>query len=987
MMSLTRHTLVLLAFAAIAIVPVIAQKPLPDHASPQEHRTPDGRYTYYTMPGDPMGARLYRLKNGLTVMLSVNRVEPRIQTMIATRAGSKNDPADHTGLAHYLEHMLFKGTDRFGTLSWGHESGYISEIEGLYERYNQTRDESQRRGIYHLIDSVSGVAARYAIPNEYDKLVGAIGARGTNAFTSVEQTTYVNDIPSSQLEKWLAIEAERFRAPVFRLFHTELEAVYEEKNISLDNDNAKVFDALHAALFHNHSYGTQTTIGTIEHLKNPSLKAIRKFYEAYYVPNNMGIILSGDLDPDQAIAMIDRYFGSMIPSASVPQYAFTPEPLRAKPQEVTVYGTDAEQVRIAFRAPGAGTREALILELADLIFSYKGAGLIDINLNQKQKVVFAASQPNVMKDYSYELFTGVPREGQSLEEVKDLILEQVERVKRGEFDEATLRAAIRNLQVDQIEQYENNGGRAYAMLDAFVLGIPWGEYSRKIEMMAGVSKQEIVAFARKYFGNDYVVVYKRKGEDRNVVKIEKPPITPVPLNRDTASDFVTKLLSAPSPSVTPIFVDYNKDFKRGALKNGNELLYLENTENQLFTLYYVFEMGKKNDLYLPIAIEYLKFLGTDKASAEQLARSFFGLGAQFNVSVANDRVYVSLTGLRESFVPALKLFEDLLARAKPDEKALRDLVGKQMKLRSDAKLDKSSILWGGLFSYARYGRNSPFTLILSDDQLQGLKAKELASRIHSLLDYRHTVLYYGPGSMSDVTTQLNQHHRQVKALDYPPAKTFAQPESEKVVYFVNYDGMVQAEVLWLNRQGRFDPGVVPVASLFNQYYGGDMSSVVFQEIRESKALAYGTFAAYDIPDRSDDPFYVLAYIGTQADKLNDAIPAMNNILRNMPMSEGSFIQAREALRNKLQTDRVIRTSILFNYLDARKLGLDHDIRRETYGRLDEITLDDLKRFHDARFASDNYTLAVLGDRTKIDLAALARYGRVIELSLQDIFGY
>ncbi len=986
-MSLTRRILVLLAFLAIAFAPVGAQNNLPDDQKPQEHRTADGKYTYYTVPGDPIGARIYRLKNGLTVMISVNRTEPRIETLISTRAGSKNDPADHTGLAHYLEHMLFKGSDRFGTTDWGTESAYINEIEDLYERYNQTRDEAQRRTIYHMIDSVSGVAARYAIPNEYDKMVGSIGARGTNAFTSVEQTTYVNDIPANQLEKWLAIEAERFRAPVFRLFHTELEAVYEEKNISLDEDDSKLFEALNGALFHNHSYGTQTTIGTIEHLKNPSLKAIRKFYDTYYVPNNMGIILAGDLDPDQAIALIDKYFGSMTPSPSVPQYTFAPEPTHTEPQEISVYGPDAEQVRIAFRAPGAGTREALILELTDLIFAYKGAGLIDINLNQRQRVLGAGSASRLMKDYSAQIFTGIPKEGQSLEEVKNLILEQVERVKRGEFDETTLRAAIKNLEVDQIGQYESNPGRVYAMLDAFVLGTPWETYSRKIEMMAGVSKQEIVDFARKYFGNDYVVVYKRTGENKSVPKVEKPPITPVPLNRDTVSEFVAKLLSTPSPSVTPTFVDYERDFQRTRLKNGNELLYLENGENQLFTLYYVFEMGKKNDIYLPIAIRYLEYLGTNKASAEQLARSFFQLGAQFNVSVSDDRVYVSLTGLRESFIPALKLFEDLLANAKPDENALKELIGQQMKLRSDAKLDKNSILWGGLFNYARYGKDNPYTLVLSDKQLQGLKAKDLVSRIHSLLDYKHTVLYYGPAPMGDVAKQLNQYHRLEKALDYPPAKTFTHPESEKVVYFLNYDGMVQAEVIWLNKQGAYDPKVVPAASLFNQYYGGDMSSVVFQEIRESKALAYSTFAAYDTPDRKDDPFYAIAYIGTQADKLNDAIPAMNNILRNMPLNEGSFIQAREALRNRLQTSRVVRTSILFNYLDARKMGLDHDIRRDTYGRLDGMTLDELKRFHDSRFTSDNYTLAVMGDRTKVDLKALARYGRVVELSLKDVFGY
>lgn len=988
MMHLIRRFPIIPALVLAIIAPAPAQNNLPVDVTLQEHRSADGRYTYHTVPGDPLGVRIYRLKNGLTIMISVNKAEPRIQTLIATRAGSKNDPANHTGLAHYLEHMLFKGTDRVGTTDWATESTYITRIEGLYERYNQTRDEAERRAIYRMIDSVSGIAARYAIANEYDKLLSVIGAEGTNAFTSTEQTVYVNDIPSNQLGTWLRIEAERFRAPVFRLFHTELEAVYEEKNISLDNDDSKVFEALMGGLFRNHAYGTQTTIGTIEHLKNPSLKEIRKYYETYYVPNNMAIILAGDLDPDRAVAMIDEHLGGMRPSPSVPTYTFQPEPPRSTPELITVQGPDAELVRIGFRMPGAGDRDALLLELADLLLAYKGSGLIDINLNQGQRVIDAGSSPWIMKDYSVHYFGAKPREGQSMDEVRDLILEQVEKIKRGEFDETTLQAVIRNLEVDQIRQYENNSGRAYAMLDAFTLQRPWEEYSRKIKTMAGFTKQDVVDFARRRYGRDYVVVYKRTGENGAVVKVDKPPISPVPINREAVSPFVTAILATPTPPVQPLFLDYGRDIHHSQLKTGAELLYLPNSENNLFSLYYVFDIGKLNDLRLPISVKYLKLLGTKTMTAEQVSRAFFNLGAQFDVSVSDDQVYVSLTGLRENFLPALKLFEDVLANAVPDQKALDAMVAQELKLRNDAKLDKNSILWGGLYNYARYGRNNPFTYRISEKELKELKGADLVSRIRALCDYRHTVLYYGPTPVSEVVETLDANHRMpVRPMDYPSAKEFPHPASEKVVYFVHYDGMVQAELLWLNRQGPYDATVVPHASIFNQYYGGDMSSVVFQEIRESKALAYSTFAAYDMPDRKSDPFYVLAYIGTQADKVADAIPAMNTILRNMPVNEGSFAQTIEALRNRLQTERIVRTSILFNYLKARKMGVDHDLRIDTYDALNTTTIDDLKRFHAARFGSGDYTLALLGDRAKVDLKELAKYGRVVELSVEDVFGY
>ena len=188
-----------------------------------------GGYTYKYVTNDPDKARFYTLKNGLTVILSPTNKDPRIQCYVATKAGSKTDPADHTGLAHYLEHMLFKGTDKYGSLDWVKEKPELDKIEALYEEYNHTTDTAARRAIYHRIDSVSGVASKYAIANEYDKMMGSMGAQGTNAHTSFEETVYNDDVPAGAIDKYIAVQAERFRNPQFRIFHTELEAVYEEK--------------------------------------------------------------------------------------------------------------------------------------------------------------------------------------------------------------------------------------------------------------------------------------------------------------------------------------------------------------------------------------------------------------------------------------------------------------------------------------------------------------------------------------------------------------------------------------------------------------------------------------------------------------------------------------------------------------------------------------------------------------------------------------
>ena len=277
-------------------------------------------YTYEYVTNDPLNVRIYTLKNGLKVYLSQYKNAPRIQTQIAVKAGGKNDPAKNTGLAHYLEHIMFKGSSDFGTLDWKKESTYLDSIEHMFAHYGTLADPAQRTDYYKLIDKVSNEASQFAIPNEYDKMLSEMGAQGTNAYTTEDRTVYINDIPANQIESWLQVEGNRFRTIVPRLFHTELEAVYEEKNRSLDNDYWKTYETLYSAIFPKHQYGTQTVIGTIEHLKNPSITEIKKYFETYYRPNNVAICLSGDLDYDKTIVLIEKYFGDWKPNEQLPAW-------------------------------------------------------------------------------------------------------------------------------------------------------------------------------------------------------------------------------------------------------------------------------------------------------------------------------------------------------------------------------------------------------------------------------------------------------------------------------------------------------------------------------------------------------------------------------------------------------------------------------------------------------------------------------------------
>jgi predicted Zn-dependent peptidase len=965
---------------SIMTIPATAQKTI-------TKTSPDQKYTYTTVLGDPLAVRYYTLANGLTVILSVNKAEPRIQTFIPVRAGSKNDPADHTGLAHYLEHMMFKGTDKYGTMDYATEKIYLDQIDQLYEDYNHTTDETKRAEIYKKIDSVSGIAAKYAIANEYDKMATALGATGTNAFTSVEETVYINNIPSNQLENWLILEAERFRCPVFRIFHTELEAVYEEKNRGLDNDDVKVDEALMSGLFQHHPYGTQTTIGTIEHLKNPSLEKIKEYYNTYYVPNNMAVIMAGDFDPDTAIALVDKHFSKMEPK-TLPVFAFQPETEATAPIIKNVTGPKSEEVDIAFRFPGAGTRESMMLRITNSLLFNNKAGLIDINLVKSQKLLDAGTYQSAYRDYSYQVIQGEPATGQKLEEVKDLLIGEIEKIKKGQFDEGLIQAIVNNMKLDEINKQENNGSRAYILMDAFATGRAWADVLQENEDLKKVTKAEIVAFANKWYKNDYVVVYKRIGEDKSIVKVPKPPITQVVINRDNISPFADMIVHASAKPLTPVFLDYKTAIKKANLNHDVPLYYLKNTENERFTMYYFLDMGKDNDTKLPLASNYLQLLGTDKYTADQVSEAFYRLAANFGVSAGYDRTYMYLSGLQENFDATLELFEHLLHNAKPDQKALDALISNTLQERENQKMDKNVILNRGMVFYAKYGARNSFNNNISTANLKKLKADDMAAYLKNLTGYKHKVYYYGPASIDDVVSIMNiKHQTPAELRPYPAAADFeAQSNTESKVYFTNYD-MVQANIYWVATSGPYSVEALPATSLFNEYFGGGMGSIVFQTLRESKALAYSTTSRYETPNRRTDPFFTTAFIGTQADKLNEAITGMNDLLQHMPVSDILLENARRGLKGQIEAQRIIRNDILMNYDQAMRMGNDHDVRKDVYDNLEKLTMRDVEKFHKDNYETKKYSYCILASKDKINMADLEKYGKVEELSLEQIFGY
>ena len=959
-----------------------------DKDNDEKYQWKDGKsggYSYKYVTNDPMQARFYKLGNGLTVILSPTHKEPRMHFYIATKAGSKTDPADHTGLAHYLEHMMFKGTQNYGSLDWSKEEPMLDKINALYEEYNHTKDEAQRKEIYHRIDSVSGVAAKFAIANEYDKMMSSMGAKGTNAFTSFEETVYTEDIPSNAVDKFLKVQAERFKDPVFRIFHTELEAVYEEKNRTLDNDGRKVSELMLANLFLNHNYGKQTTIGTIEHLKNPSLLEIRKYFNTYYVPNNMGVIVSGDFDADEMIKKVDHYFSKM-ESKTLPKYTFKPEEPITSPITKEVNGPDAEFVAIGYRLPGIHSKDALLADLVGQILTNGRAGIIDLNLVKKQKLLRASASADILVDYGYMNLQGTPTMGQNLDDVKNLMLGEINNLRKGNFDNDLLVSIINNAKKAMMQQSEKYGSRASALMGAFTGEEDWIDDVAYTDRLSKLTKQDIIDFANKYFGENYVVVYKRKGVDKNVVKVVKPPITPVETNRNSQSQFVKDVIDMPVDPVQPVWVDYNKDLTKGALGPA-EILYVHNDENGLFRMSYRYKMGNWNDKKLAIAAQYLQFLGTDKMSAEDFSKEFYKLACSFNVRAESEFTTVTIEGLQENFDKAVALYENLVTNCKPDDAALTALKGRINKSRADAKNNKAQIM-SGLVAYARYGSDNPFNNVLSDDALKNITSAELVDLLPSLSGYSHRILYYGPETLTALTTSLKDVHKMpdmFKPAPAPKAFTYTT-QAQNQVLFADYD-MVQSEIRWVRNIPGYDPAKQPAINMFNNYFGGGMGSLVFQTIRESKALAYSTNSYVGTPEKKEDPYYIGAYVGCQADKFNESIKAMNELLNDLPSVENNMLNARSEMKKDIETERITQDGIIYNYIAAERRGLNEDIRKSIYANADKLGYADLKKFHDDNMANKPYTYCVVASEKKVNTNDMEKIGAVKKLSMTEIFGY
>ena len=947
------------------------------------------KFQFHTYPKDSIKMVHHTLENGLTLMMSVNKNEPRIFTNIVVRAGSKQDPPNTTGLAHYMEHMLFKGTSKIGTINWEKEKVLLAQISDLYELHRESNNSEEKHKLYLEIDRLSQEAAQYVAPNEYDKLVSSIGARGTNAYTWVDQTVYINDIPSNELEKWFELESERFNMMALRLFHTELETVYEEFNIGQDQDVRKANTAIRKLLFPNHPYGLQTTIGSAQDLKNPSQEKIQWYFKTYYVPNNMAIVASGDFDPESFVALAERYFGNY-KSKQLPPFSFEPEQPIESPLFDKVYGQTASYVDITWRFEGAQSQAPWMLSFLSNLLKNDKVGLLDINLNQQQKLLDSDAWYWSYQDYTVFGLYGKPRENQSLKEVESLLLEQVQLVKDGIFEEDLLEAIANDYKLSQIRKFESNKGRVQALTQAFILGINWEHYIQRYERFKQIKKEDITYFAQQHLKNNYLILHKEQGEDPNIIKVDKPPITPIKLNRNNSSPFAQSFFAKKSPQLTPSFVDFDAAIHQSVLSKDLPLHYVPNTENELFNLSFIFEVGRYHDLSIGLAELYLNYVGSTEYSKSALAKAFYKIGVNFEFQCRNEETIISLKGLNANLEKALTLLEHWLLHPDEDQFAMENIVQDIFTQRENLKSDKKVILRNGMANYAKYGIDNPFNFRFSKETLSQIKAQQIVETIAQLNKNRHSIYYYGPSKKEKVEHLLEKYHipffKEIK--EAPEAKKFfEQNTSNNKIFFLDFP-MVQTEILMVSKgTPQFNFSEFLMKDWFNEYFGYGLSSIVFQEIRESKGLAYSAFAYSQSPAKQNKAHYFNAFVGTQPDKLEEALNTFLSLIQHMPVVEDLMENARRSMLKQLESNRVPAKYLFWEYLALKKRGFTQDLRKDLYRRLQLSHVDDLEMYYKKYIKESQFNIMLIGEKKRIDFSALEQIAPIKELTTGVVFGF
>lgn len=960
-------------------------------ASPAQASEPAPSFTFQTFADDPIGVRQVVLDNGLTVLLSENHERPQVFGAVVVRTGGKNDPADNTGMAHYLEHMLFKGTQSLGTTDWEAEGPLQAQLVALYEQHKQAESDAERAEVQGQIAEVVEQTYAYAIPNELDLLLEEFGAVGVNAFTSEDETVYHNSFPASQVEPWLEIYAHRFTDPVFRLFPTELEAVYEEKNISLDRFEAELYTQFMARAFPEHPYGTQSVIGEVEHLKRPSLVAMQAYFDKYYVANNMALVLAGDFDADAIMPIIAERFGGLRSGPEPEQRGGTVEPFEGR-ERVSLRLTPLRVSAFGFRTPEPSHPDRAALEvMRELLSNDQGSGFIDELVNDG-KVLVALPLALDLADHGFDILFFAPRIlGQTFKGAEKKVLAQYARVAEGEFDEQRMLALRDGLRRAEDQQWEDNEGRGLAMASSFIRydGAGWQGYLDYRARLDAVTREDVMRVAETYFADDFLAMRSRMGfpKQPRLTKPNYPTVEPQP---GAHSSFYEAIMAKPSNPPALRYVDFEADVTTTPMGEGVVLRTNPNPFNDTYTLELRFGVGTEQLRELNLAADYVERLGTASRSPAQVREQLSLLGTSTWMWSTLDETVVYLEGPEANLAEAAKLVDELVTAPVVDRKRWKNLMRERAGTAKVERKDPSTIA-RATTNYVMYGERSPQLRDFGPKGARKLDPEAVVEVWRSAQDYELEIRYMGQREPGEVQALLAEalsvddpRPAGRKAAVAPVVLSRALPQRD-TVYVLPRRKAIQSQ-LWFVIDGDPVPAAQrPSADAFNAYLGEGMTGLIFQEVREYRALAYSAWGTFIRDATPEQRGYFLGAIGCQGDKTFEAVDVMLGLLREMPAKPERMGSLRASMLRGLETSSPGFRELQGTIEAWQRRGYTEDPRRAKIEAYPGLEFADIEAFREAQIAGRPVALVVVANPKVVDFDALSRYGELVELRERDVF--
>ena len=929
----------------------------------------------------------FYLSNGLKVIVCEDHSEPKIYGSVVVHAGSKNEDTAATGVAHYFEHMMFKGTDRIGTTDWAKERLYLDSISQAYDRLHDAKSDKERHDIQLEINRLNIEASKYAIANETDAILQQMGCTGLNAGTNYDYTVYYNILPSNQLENWMEVYAERFRNPVYRLFQSELEAVYEERNLYANEMTYTFSRNLFTESFGEHPY-SRDIIGWDRHLKNPQPSAMKKFYDKYYVASNMTLILVGDLNVKEAQQMAERYFSRWPKGKRVkePEWKL---PTFEKQVVKTVKQTPVKVGLMIFPGVKANSKDELLLDVMSEIIS-GGNGRLD-ELATEGKLMTAQLIPLILQDAGSNVILYIPKLlGQKHEAAEELIWGALDSVKQGRFSDELLESIKMNNLVSRMRQVEGYRGIASLLQSLETSGSSYEQWLEDNERLQKITREDIMRVATKYFDRNHcTLVRSNMGFPKKDAAIKPDWEHLDAQNKGAQSPFARQIASRKLNPIKPQVIDFDKEVETIPVSENCNLYASKNPKNDLFSLDIYYHYGTADNHNIEVADSYFDQLGAGDMTLQQYNIELDRLGGSFYFNSTYDYSYLHISGLEENRDKILDLVMMKLKNPRHDAQQLDNQIETLEASKKAAKNDAST--WtSALYDYVLYGDRSEYIDHTTIKEMKQLKGEDLMDIINNIYERDGYVTYVGNRDPQEIAQLLREYDLVRNDVTVMPQRVrIPDTLNQNAVYYATNKKFLKSDIDFRIPSTAFDYERDRAAcALFNEYMSGSMAGIFFQEIREFRSLGYSTAGRFRYDRFNRYPAYYYGYLGTQCDKTNDGVAAVRDLMLNFPDRPEKFESARDYLIS-------VRNS---NYITFRNLPsevrywkevekVDRDPRREVTKQLSRMTYDDIKAFHKKYVEGRPMLIFITGNAKKYDLKGLSQYGKVQEIKYKDMIKF